>query len=99
MSDEIRADYDALEQVASQFNGQAEAIQQMIQRVKASADRLIGGDWKGRGVEAFEQEMNDLVFPATQRLQEAMEEASRTTSDVSQTIQQAEEEASSRFRV
>ena len=99
MSDEIRADYDALEQVASQFNGQAEAIQQMIQRVKASADRLIGGDWKGRGVEAFEQEMNDLVFPATQRLQQAMEEASRTTSDVSQTIQQAEEEASSRFRV
>lgn len=99
MSDEIRADYDALEQVSSQFNNQAEAIQQMIQRVKASADVLIGGDWKGRGVDAFEREMSDLLFPATQRLQQAMEEASRTTADVSQTIQQAEEEACSRFRV
>jgi WXG100 family type VII secretion target len=77
MSDEIRADYDELEQVASRFASQSQAVQQMMQRVKASADKLIGGDWKGRGIEAFQNEMNDEVFPATQRLFEALEEARR----------------------
>lgn len=98
MSDEIRADYEELENVANRFVNQCQAIAQMIQKVNASADKLIGGDWKGRGVDAFENEMRSEVMPATQRLQQALEEAARTTNDVAQTVKQAEEEASSRFR-
>lgn len=98
MSDEIRADYDELENLAGRFVNQSQAISQMIQRVNASADKLLGGDWKGRGVDAFEREMRSEVMPAAQRLQQALEEAGRTTNDVAQTIKQAEEEASSRFR-
>lgn len=99
MSDEIRADYDELEQVASRFATQSQAVQQMMQKVNQSANKLISGDWKGRGIEAFTNEMTDEVFPATKRLYEALEEASRATNDIAQTLKTAEEEACSPFRV
>lgn len=98
MSDEIRADYDRLEQVAGKFASQAQAIQQMIQQVRGSMDPLEGGGWVGRGSDAFFAEMNDEVLPANERLQQALEEASRVTKQIIQTVKQAEEEASSPFR-
>ncbi|RME69683.1 MAG: WXG100 family type VII secretion target [Chloroflexi bacterium] len=97
MADEIRADYDQLEQVASRFANQAQEVQQMLQQVRSSMSRLRN-DWIGRGSDAFFDEMEGEVLPATQRLQQALEEASRVTKDIVQIMQQAEEEASSPFR-
>ncbi len=96
--DEIRADYDALEQVANQFASQSQAIQQMLQNVKGSMDPLIGGGWIGRGSDSFYSEMEGVVIPATQRLQQALEEANNVTKQIMQTVKQAEEEASAPFR-
>ncbi len=98
MSDEIRADYDRLEQVAGTFANQAQAIQQMLQKVKGSMDPLEGGGWVGKGSDAFFSEMNDEVLPANDRLQQALEEASQVTKKIVQTVKQAEEDASSPFR-
>lgn len=98
MSDEIRADYDRLEQVANQFANQSQAIGQMLQKVRGSMDPLEGGGWMGRGSDAFFSEMNSEVLPASQRLQEALDEANRVTRQIIQTVKQAEEEASSPFR-
>jgi WXG100 family type VII secretion target len=55
-------------------------------------------DWIGRGSKAFFNEMRGEVIPATLRLQQALEEAGRVTKEISQTMQQADEEASSPFR-
>ncbi len=98
MSDEIRADYDRLDQVANQFASQSQAIQQMLQNVKGSMDPLESGGWVGRGSNAFFEEMNSEVLPANERLQQALDEASRVTKQIVQTIKQAEEEASSPFK-
>ncbi len=98
MSDEIRADYDRLDQVANQFAGQSQAIQQMLQNVRNSMDPLEGGGWVGRGSNAFFEEMNSDVLPANERLQQALDEASRVTKQIVQTVKQAEEEASSPFK-
>jgi WXG100 family type VII secretion target len=98
MADEIRADYDRLEQVANQFANQSQAVGQMLQSVRGSMDPLEGGGWIGRGSDAFFEEMNSEVLPASQRLQEALDEASRVTKQIIQTVKQAEEEASSPFR-
>lgn len=98
MSDEIRADYDQLEQIASQFANQSQAIQQMLQNVRSSMDNLENDGWIGRGSDAFFDEMHSEVLPASQRLQDALEEASQATRQIVQTIRQAEEEASSPFR-
>ena len=96
--DEIRADYDRLEQLANQFANQSQAIQQMLQNVRGAMDPLQGGGWIGRGSDAFFSEMQSEVLPASQRLQEALDEASRVTKQIVQTVKQAEEEASSPFR-
>ena len=98
MADEVKADYEQLEQVASKFSSQSEEIQQMLQTVKNNMDQLEP-DWIGRGSEAFFSEMQSEVLPAVQRLQQALEEANRVTKEVVQTMQDAEEEASSPFRV
>lgn len=98
MADEIRADYDTLERLAGQFASQSQAIQQVLRQVKGRVSSLERGGWIGEGAKSFYAEMNDEVLPASQRLQQALEEASRVTRDISQTIQQAEDEASSPFR-
>lgn len=97
MADEIKADYDQLDQIANKFANQAQEIQQMMQQVRGGMDKLHS-DWIGRGSNAFFSEMRDKVLPATLRLQQALEEASRVTKEISQTMQQADEEASSPFR-
>ncbi|MEZ4864328.1 MAG: WXG100 family type VII secretion target [Caldilineaceae bacterium] len=99
MADEIRADYEQLEQIANKFARQAQEIQQMLQRVRGSMDKLENGGWIGRGSQAFFAEMNGKIMPASQRLQQALGEANRSVKDISQTVRQAEEEASSVFRV
>jgi WXG100 family type VII secretion target len=98
MADEIKAVYDELETVASRFNNQSEAIQQMYQYIRNSMQNLEDG-WIGRGSDAFFSEMESEVLPATQRLQNALEEASRVTKEIIQVVQQADEEASAPFRV
>ena len=98
MADEIRADYDRLEKVASQFANQSQEIQQMLQKVRGSMEPLENGGWIGRGSDAFFSEMQSEILPATERLQQAMDEANRVTNQIVQTIRHAEEEACSPFR-
>jgi WXG100 family type VII secretion target len=98
MADEIRADYDRLEKVASQFANQSQEIQQMLQKVRGSMEPLESGGWVGRGSDSFFSEMQSEVLPATERLQQAMDEANRVTNQIVQTVRHAEEEACSPFR-
>lgn len=98
MAEEIRADYDQLEQIASRFANQAQAVGQTIQKVQSSMGPLEDGGWIGRGADSFFAEMNGVVLPASNRLQEVLDEASRTVREIMQKMQQAEEEASSPFR-
>jgi WXG100 family type VII secretion target len=97
MADEIRADYDALEGIAGKFANNSQAIAQTLQKVRGGMENLEG-NWIGRGSDAFFSEMQSEVLPGTQRLQEALDEASRITRQIVQTVKQAEEEASSPFR-
>jgi WXG100 family type VII secretion target len=96
-ADEIRADYDQLAQVASKFSNQSQAIQEMTQSVRQSMESLRDG-WEGRGSQAFFSEMQSEVLPAVGRLRQALAQAAQVTQKISQTVKQAEEEASSPFR-
>ncbi len=97
MSDEIRADYQQLAQVATQFSRQATAINRMRADVKRSMNSLQG-NWIGKGSDAFFSEMNDKVLPATQRLYKALQEANKITKQMAQVVQQAEEDAAAPFK-
>jgi WXG100 family type VII secretion target len=97
MAEEIRADYDKLEEVAGRFNNQSQEMQQMGRQVRASYGKLRDGGWIGDAATKFFGEMEELVFPASDRLTEALEEAGQTTQRIAQTVKQAEQEASSLF--
>lgn len=98
MSDEIRANYEQLDNIASRLANQSQAIQTMLQKVKGSMSKLQNGGWIGQGADAFFQEMNGVVLPASQRLQNVLQEAGQVTKTIVQTVKQAEEEASAPFR-
>ncbi len=98
MADEIRANYEQLENVAARFAQQSQAVQSMLQKVRGSMGKLKDGGWIGHGSDAFFSEMNSVVLPASQRLQNALQEASQVSKTIVQTIKTAEEDAASPFR-
>lgn len=99
MSNEIRGVYSDLEQAANRFANAQSDVLNTLQRVRSSMEPLEGGSWIGRGSDAFFREMNGEVLPAVQRLQQSLGEASRITAAIVQTLRQADEQASSPFRV
>ena len=97
-AEEIRADYDQLAQVASRFTNQSQQIQQMTQNVQRSMETLRSG-WEGRGSQAFFNEMQGKVLPGVNRLHQALQQAARVTQQISNTVRQAEDEASAPFKM
>jgi WXG100 family type VII secretion target len=89
----IRVDYEALAQISQIFANQSDEMQQTIQRVQQQKDNLEGGDWVGKGATAFYQEMDGEVFPSLKRLATALSTADRVARQISQIMNQAEEEA------
>jgi WXG100 family type VII secretion target len=98
MSDEIRASYEELEQIAQRFTAAQEEVELVLQNVRRAYQPLEEGSWIGRAFDDFSSEMNDLVFPAVNRLSSALGEASKTVTGVAATMQQADEEAGSLFK-
>lgn len=97
MADVVQAQYDALDEIVSNFDNQSQAMEQMLSSIKSSMDQLKP-NWIGRGSEAFFQEMESEMIPAAQRLIEGLAEGSACTRDLSQQMKQAEEEAASPFK-
>ena len=97
-ADVVQAQYETLEAIAARFGQQAEATSDLMHRVQRAADALRGGDWQGKGVDAFGTEMDQDLYPALVRLQEAMVSAQSTTLVIKEIVAQAEEEAAARFR-
>lgn len=97
-SDEVKANYEELDQVASKFASQAEAAQQVLQQVLGSMDPLVNGGWIGRAANQFFSEMDSEVLPACRRLISVLHDAAQATKDISETMHRAEDEASAPFR-
>jgi WXG100 family type VII secretion target len=96
--DEIKAEYDQLDQVANRFLQQSEAITNMLQRVRSSMEKLEQDGWKGRGAQAFFDEMHGEVLPACQRLHTVLSDGSQVSKEIIQIMRQAEGEAAAPFK-
>lgn len=95
----VRADHDQLARIATMFGRQSQDSQRSLQRVKRELDTLQGGDWIGKGAQAFYKEMDQDVLPALKRLTAALAEAQRTTVQISRILKQAEQDAARLFRL
>lgn len=95
--DIVQAKYDELETVAKQFQTRAEANAEMQGKIVQSYQALQQGGWIGRGATAFFNAMSSEIFPAMQRLVEALGEARAVTLEIKTMLAEAEQEAASVF--
>lgn len=93
----IRVDYDQMDKASRVFSTESENVKRTIDNLKGVIETLEGGDWIGKGAEAFYQEWNSLVLPALKRLMEALAMAGRVTIEIKGIFEQAEEETSGVF--
>jgi WXG100 family type VII secretion target len=97
-NDVIRVDYEALAKIADRFGAEAEIVGEMNGRVRQAVDVLKNGGWEGEGSVAFFTEMENVAFPATTRLTDALTQARAVTLQIKDIMQAAEEEAARPFR-
>lgn len=95
----IRGDYDLLAQISQMFTRHSTETQRMINRVNQAFTTLQGGDWLGKGANAFYREMEHDVFPSLKRLAAALNIASRTTRQIDKILHEAEAEAARIFNL
>jgi len=95
----IRGDYDLLAQISQIFTRHSTETQQMINRVNQAVSTLQGGDWLGKGANAFYREMEQEIFPSLKRLAAALNIAARTTRQIDKVLHEAEDEAARIFRI
>lgn len=98
MSEQIQANYEQLGQIATRLAAQAEAVQKVQQQLKNGVEAVKSG-WNGDAFKAFEAEMHTTVEPSIDRLHAALQETSEKVKRVSETMKQAEEQASALFPV
>lgn len=93
----IRGDYDLLAQISKMFTRHSTETQRMINRVNQAVSTLQGGDWLGKGANAFYREMEQEVLPSLKRLAAALNIAGKTTRQIDMILHQAEDETARIF--
>src|SRR5512134_2603878 len=97
-ANKVRAEYQALAQIAQSFGKAADQSRQTLQKLTSQVNTLQGGKWKGRGSEKFYNEMNTSLLPAMKRLVSALDQAKTITQKISRIMKDAEDAASAVFK-
>ena len=87
----VRADYDAIARIATQFEHEAAAVRLTLQGLRRLKQVLQAGDWIGEGARAFYAEMDSQVLPGLERLAGSLEAAAHTMRQIGQLVHQLEE--------
>lgn len=95
----IRVDHDKLLEIYRGFARNATDFGHMQRKIQRQMDTLRGGDWIGKGANAFYAEMDGDILPALKRLVAAMQAADRTTRQIIQIMLDAENDAAALFRL
>lgn len=95
----IKTDHDQLAKIGQTFSKASSAIAGVNRKIKSSQNTLEGGDWIGKGANAFFKEMNGDVNPAMKRLESALAEAARTTKQIAKIMKAAEDDSSRLFHL
>ncbi|HFQ94444.1 MAG TPA: WXG100 family type VII secretion target [Anaerolineae bacterium] len=94
----IQVNYEQLEAIAGRFGQMAEENETLRANVTRGVDALRNGGWEGEGANTFLAEMDGMMFPAVERLINALEEAQKVTLEIVRVMREAEEEAARPFR-
>ena len=96
-SDRFQAKYDELEQLSGMFSTQAGQVGETMGKLKQAIDN-IEGKWIGSANEKWEGEMEQVVLPGLNKLQNALNEGTTRTKQMAQMIHDHEQQASNLFK-
>lgn len=97
--DKVQMKYEELEQIAARISEWAGRTGDMTVKLNQQYQVLEGGGWIGRGFDKFADELTGPVFTSMNKLQEVLENLSNVVRQAGERMQQAEQEAASRFRI
>ena len=97
MAEQVRVNYETLNEMESKFAQLADDVQAMANKIKSLDSSLRQGGWVGRGSDAFYSEMDGLVMPAIARLRRALDEGGQALNRVARIFGEAEEEGQGGF--
>ncbi|MCU0498692.1 MAG: WXG100 family type VII secretion target [Anaerolineae bacterium] len=98
MAEIIQTNYEQLAQIAQLLQQRAELLEDFQRQFRQKVEQLEADGWRGLGAEAFFEEVNNDFLPRFRRLYQSLQTASQSITQIGDTLQQAEEEASNTFR-
>lgn len=93
MQDIIQCEYDKLQKVANDFEEAANRVRQVLNAIQQQQQVLAGGGWIAPSASRYYASLNDDVNPGITRLNQALQQASQTLSQISRNFQSADEQA------
>lgn len=94
----VAIQYDKAEDIEKQLAEWAEKVEDLIQKLRRQQSTLQAGGWRGRGSDAFYEEMDNLCFPALVKLTDALEETSKGVRKSIDIFKEAEQRGSKLFK-
>lgn len=93
----IQADYPELDKASQTFSKEADQTKQLFQQMRQQVDALASAGWIGVGGQKFNNEMEEIVFPAMDRMMNALNDAASATKRIADAFRKAEDEACGLF--
>lgn len=97
MTDEIRVDYDLMDEMKRTFEQGREQLQDTMSEMQSLANALEDGALLGRGGEAFTEAIRTKLCPAISRLTDKFEELAGDIEAATQFARAADRNAASQF--
>lgn len=97
MADLFQVQYEELKKIQSQIDAEANNIMQIQKQITGQVNALRSGMWVGDSANAFYTEMDGLILPGIDRLQQALSRFSQEVNRIHTNISQAEQTARGRF--
>lgn len=95
--DRTEVDFEQLSQIARTFERDKEDMAEFLVKFRARVDDLQFAGWTGAGSDKFFDEMYEVVLPALDRLNHAVNEAALTTRKISHIYLKAQVQAAKGF--
>ncbi len=96
--DQIRIQYDDLEQIARSFRQLGDRAEDVLRRTLFCLRQMDSGVWQGRGADEFREELEDIVVPAVRRLAAVLGDAAWTLDKSGDVMREADELAAQQFQ-
>ena len=98
MADRTELNGEQLQNLAKQFQSEADELNNLLSQTRNKVASLHGSGWIGQGADQFNNEMESLMLPAVQRLVAALHAASNQINAIMKIYDDAQSQSQGFFK-